>query len=238
MKTIVFKGSSFVVLDVSKDLPRHEFFPYGSRWSPAANDFIRGRSAYEEVRNRQVSKVWLHHTGGAVKERGFSAPLATAGFVIRNPRVVGEQVDHRYGRGWPGISYHLYIPFSPKTDSKEKLPVIYQCWPPDWIIWHTYGQNRAGYGVVCQGSFSRAPGTPGEERHPSVKQFELLEAAWDEWLKPRLGLTDGDLYAHADATKPACPGGTLYDWVLGRREKRTIRQLEDPKGDGRFGARP
>lgn len=226
MKTIVFKGSGFVVLDIHKDLPRHEFFPYGSAWSPAAQAFVRSKGAYENVRDRPVQKAWVHHTAGNVKERGFKAPLATASFIIRDPRVVGDAVDHRYGRGWPGIPYHFYIPFSPERDAKERLPVVYQCWPASWLTWHTKGHNRAGVGVVLQGNFDIRPGKPGADGHPSLRQFELLAALWDEYLKPALALEDGDLYGHADATKPACPGGTVYDWILGRREKRTIRQLE------------
>jgi hypothetical protein len=226
MKTLVHASKSLCVLDISKDLPRGDHFPFSARWSPAVGAFVRGPGAYELVRNRLVSKVWIHHTGGSPSKRGFLGPLATASFVIQNPRVVGASVDPRFGRGWPGMCYHAYIPFSPVTDAKERLPVIYQCVHPDWIVWHTKGHNRAGYGVVCQGSFDLKPGTPGDAGQPSTRQLELLEAAWDEWLKPMLGLADGDLYAHADATKPTCPGGTLYDFVIGRREKRTIRKLE------------
>lgn len=221
--TVIFKGSSFVVVDLKDSLPRNEHFPFGSVfWN---GGFVKSTLDYQKIPDRRVDKVWVHHTAGGTT-KGFAGPMATAGFCVQDPRVKDGAIVPYTGRSWPGIPYHLFISHKPEIHEEEKLPIIYSCWPKEWIIWGQKGHNRHGYSVVCQGKFNLKPGETGTKGHPSTLQFDLLQAAWDEYLKPLLRLTDKQLYGHCDATKPSCPGGTIYEWILGRREKRLLVPAE------------
>ena len=201
----VFEGKRIVVRDICDELPRHENWPYSHRRS--------GR--YRLIRGRQVDRVYWHHTGGAVRP-GLDGPEATARYCVRDPQ--------SGGRGWPGMPYHLFIPYEPETTQAGQL-VVYQCQPLDMWTWHTGGKdargrsrNRHGVGVVCQGRFwsrHRPDDQPlaGQTGWPSAEQMVASEALWQGFLKPTLGLTDAQLRGHFDAGKATCPGEQLQAWV-------------------------
>ena len=214
--TVIFKGSCFVVVDIKDSLPRNEHFPNNSVfWN---GQFVKGAFDYKRIIDRKVDKIIVHHTAGGTRT-GFAGPMATAGYVVQDPKVKDGELIPFTGRGWPGVCYHLFIPHKPEIHAEEKLPVIYSCWPADWRIWHTKGANSHGYGICCQGKFSSKAGTPGDKGQPSEAQFEILQAALDEMLYPLFGIGDKQLYCHADYTKPSCPGGTLKHLVHGRRKE-------------------
>lgn len=190
-----YADSRIVVHDITEDLPQHPTRAY------------RLRSELE------IERVYIHHTGGRVR-RGLAGPEATAGYIVR---------DRPHGRGWPGMPYHVFIPYDPEIDAAGRL-VVYQTQRLDAWSYHTGGKdrqgrsrNKHGLGVVCQGCFvSRAdadqgpfPGQPTP--YPSAAQQTAVGAVWD-WLRGLYALPRAALSCHAWAGKPTCPGDWLERW--------------------------
>jgi len=156
-----------------------------------------------------VTTAYVHHTGGRVR-RGLAGPEATARYCVTD-------------RGWPGMPYHVFIPYAPELDGGRLI--VYQCQPLGAWSYHTGGKdalgrsiNKHGIGVVCQGCFTSRhslkrpyPGQPTDG--PSPAQLLALAAVVD-WLR---GVVPGvDLSCHAWVGKPTCPGDALEAWCSER----------------------
>jgi hypothetical protein len=222
-RPVIFASELIVVQDVASELPRHRNWPWN-----------HSRSArYRLIDGREVDRVYWHHTAGRIP-RGVKGPMATASFCVADP---DPENPRHGGRGWPGMPYHLFIPFVPETTPAGQI-VVYQCQPFDMASWHTggkdergRGRNRYGVGVVCQGCFwsrhdpKRKP-LPGQTGRPSTAQLVASHALWTGYLKPRLGLTNRQLSGHFEAGKPTCPGDVLEAWV------KQVQQQADAEAEG------
>jgi len=158
---------------------------------------------YRRTKARPINRVILHHTAGGVTP-GLRGPESTAEWCVN-------------GRGWPGMPYHVYVPYTPMIDGDGRM-IVWQTQDFDVRSYHTGGgQNKHGIGVVCQGLFvspyclktlKRQP-TPD----PSEAQKTAIRHVWT-WLSGLYGLSpDPSLSCHAWHGKPACPGRWLEDWV-------------------------
>jgi len=250
---VVFEGSTFLILSLQERLHRHKYWPHGARYDAESGEYVRTKSCYRLVRGglggvatigREIKEVIVHHTGGSIVPVGPAGPMSVSAYCVTDPKpskyVHDGKPDQRYGRSWPGICYHAWIPYAPETvevlgqdDDLHPILVskhiIYECWTSGWWIYNTAGRNAHCYGIGLQGSFSHRPGgEPGEPREPSVLQMELLATWWEEWAKPTLRLEDRDLYGHADYGKPTCPGITAYSWLRSVREMQADPPVELP----------
>ena len=194
---IVFENDLIVIVNISAELPQHKIKQYKQR------DLDK------------IDRVYWHHTAGRIR-KGLKGPIATAGFCVKDKK--------KGGRGWPGMPYHLYIPYEPEVTPSGQM-VIYLCQPFELWTYHTGGKdrrgrsrNKHGVGVVCQGDFlsghdpERVP-VGGQSGYPSYAQMITSYALWTSYLKPVLGLNNKQLRGHFEAGKPTCPGDVFETWV-------------------------
>jgi len=215
---IVFKGSSFVICDVSDKLPRHKNYPDGS-FAINPNTGKRDvNGAYKKEPGRKIKTIVVHQTAG-----GYNTPekqlLNTGSFFVRDPTWKWNAAKQTNlwtgeGRGWPGFAYTWFVPFGP--DTHNDLWIIYQCNDLEMVTWHTGGgQNFAGGGLAFQGYFLSDPGVTepmkGQNGHPSEPQLNILPAFWYEYAIPNLGATE--LSGHWERGKITCPGDDLREKV-------------------------
>ena len=192
-------GKSILLEDVCDQLPHHPTKHWGHR------DY-----------RCPIEYIVVHHTDGSVRHPGLSGAAATAKFHSDPDKPETDGVD---GRSWPGIAYHLYIPYFPSVvDAKL---VCYRTQPDDRHLFHTGSPwNSKAIAIVFQGSFKSSHNPLGIE--PSGHQL----AVWNElrpYLLGRLGLTDFDILPHAWLGKPACPGSTIVGWLMSERNKAPDR---------------
>lgn len=222
MGDIVFKGSNFVLMDISSELPRHRNFPYG------ANDILQPwdnkpavKSQYYLLRKRLLNKMYCHQTAGGVKAVGRAAVEQTAQFSVNDPawaKNYGKWSWTGRGRGWPAIPYTYFLPYAPEV--AEDRWVIYKCHNEDWVTWHS-SDNKNSVAIACQGYFKSrhiknfvpASGCNG---HPSDLQREVLEAFLVEYGALHLSITPTEILGHCDSPKPklTCPGDDIEKMLV------------------------
>lgn len=199
--TVEFQGHRIIIVDISGELAQHPQKRYGKRTGP-------------------VRSVMAHHTGGSTRLTGIEAPKATAQFVVNedDPEAPGLQ-----GRGWPGICYHFFVPFSPEM--RDGKIVVYRC-APDELRTYQAGRpwNDWCVSVGFQGTFASQFHVCGGE--PS----EAQTIAWRElvfYLLERYDLDPFELWPHAWAGKPSCPGKTITQWLRMHRAAGLALELNE-----------
>lgn len=229
---IVFVGSSFMIYDLSGDLPRHKNFPHGSEAVNPNTNKRDVRGEYTRINDRKISTIIAHQTAGGYGSADKQV-FWTGQFFVKdptwkkNPRFgKPNQLEFLWtgeGRGWPGFAYTWFVPFAPIVwgggpGNIGDHWVIYQCNDLDLVTWHTGdGQNDHGGGLAFQGYFldedagvtTPMKGTDGE---PSDAQLEILDTFWAEYAQPELGATT--LTGHWEHGKLSCPGRTLRERVV------------------------
>jgi hypothetical protein len=211
---ITFSGDSFLVLDISDQLPKHENWPYGSHVIDPSTSKPATQGHYYAIENRKIDRVVYHQTEGGYNA-AWGQVQQTALFFVRDPE--WKQVNGVWrwtgrGRGWPGFAYTFFVPFSPIV--YEDKWVVFQCNGLDLVTWHTGDRcNVPGVGVAFQGYFPTF-GNPlkGTDGHPSEAQMEISDSFWREYGRPVLGASI--ITGHFEHRKPECPGPDLKNKVL------------------------
>jgi hypothetical protein len=199
MQIVAYESGIIRVVDISANLPKHPNWPRG----------CKGSLAYRLDPNRMVNEVIWHHTAGGVQFSGVTGPIETASYCVKDPPK---------GRGYPGIPYHIYIPYAPEKTTVGML-IIYLTQPLGMWSWHTGpGHNEHGIGVAWQGRMisrhePHLPILPGQTGHPSTDQWNASVAVW-AWLKQLYKLSNKNLHGHFEMGKPACPGDDGEKWIL------------------------
>jgi hypothetical protein len=230
-----FEGSNFIVCDIRQKLVqyRNPNYPYGWRGG-GSRHYTRDLTSLE--------CVVYHQTAGGLTP-GEAGPITTAQYSIRDPRFLcpacgrfwrgnknyphshcpqcGAKGENRgYGNGFPGMPYHVFVPWEPERLNGKA--VVYWCQPFEEITWHASKGNATGVGVGWQGLFRsrhlrRFVPHPGTDGDPSQFQKEIASPLWQEWLQPTLNLPATALSGHFEFGKASCPG----DWLETR--VRTLR---------------
>jgi peptidoglycan hydrolase-like protein with peptidoglycan-binding domain len=139
------------------------------------------------------------------------------------------------GRGWPGGGYTFFLAYAPAQYNGKW--VIYQCWPLDWVTWHS-SHNKPSVAIALQGYFksrhmrSFIPKSTVPGGRPSTAQMEALSGFLYEYAIGHLGILPTQIKGHADSPypKPTCPGDEpeeLYRSIQAGRPQ----QLEAPDFD-------
>lgn len=183
----------------------HPNFPFGRRGR-------QGGGFYED-HQRKVEAVMLHSLAGPFRE-GEAAVHGLANYHASNPKLDAEGHVVGGGRGWPGPSYHILVPFRPAVvDGRLE---VYQLWKSSMVTWHAGKRwNRRSIAVGLGGMHDtrHAPRySAGQARDPDPLQFEATRSVVVEYLVPSLGLTEADVMSHAEAGKPTCPGDVMEAW--------------------------
>jgi hypothetical protein len=232
---IVFEGTDFVLYNVSDLLPRHKNFPHGT-------DMLKSNGAravpahwkYREIRDRDVQILYSHQTAGSVSVDGFEALVRTYQFQTNDPAYTAAGKWTGRGRGWPSGCYTYYIPYNPIM-WKGKI-VIFQCWPHDWITWHS-SHNANSISIVGQGYFrSRHMRTFRPRRgcltgRPSDSQMLALSGFYREYAVDKLDIAPENIKGHADSPrpKPTCPGDAIETMYRGVQQDISLPEM--PGGD-------
>jgi len=235
---IVFVGTNFCIYDICNMMPKHKNFPYGTEvLDPTSCKVINAvtgevdkttghravRDKYYDIPDRKITTVIYHQTAGGYNP-AFDQVLATGQFFVRDPKWKWNAAKQKWiwtaeGRGWPGFAYTWFAPFNPIIH--EDKYVVFQCNPLNRVSWHTGdGCNLSGGGLAFQGYFLEPAagvtrpmkGTDGE---PSDAQLMIADGFWLEYAVPVLGATV--LTGHFEHKKPACPGQTLRERLIGLR---------------------
>lgn len=220
MKT-VWESDSIRLVYAVDELPRNENYPYSHDrfWS------------FKRVDDRKVNKVIYHQKAGGYA-KGFTGLRRTASFFVRTPKYRnGKWLGN--GRGWPGYAYTIDVPYEPEiVDGRY---IIYQCQDFDIVSSHTKGGNTHGVGVSFQGLFrsrhnKRFVPSKGTTGQPSDAQMLVARDLWEEFLKPKFGLTNQDLQGHFDYTKATCPGDALESIILDYRQSQAPKEPDQDLG--------
>lgn len=244
----VFSGSNFVVQDLRIKIQqqRNPNYPYG--WRGSGSRFYRRLP-------RQINCVVYHQTAGSLVA-GEQGPLNTAKFSTRDPNFHCPQCGRHwqgskkhphdtcplckskglntgYGNGFPGMPYHVFVPWAPLVEAGKY--VVYQCQDFEETTWHAPRANSTGVAVAFQGFFRSRhlrhfvpwPGTDG---NPSPVQQQLALTLWREWLQPTLTLLTEEVTGHFEYGKPSCPGDWLENCIrqLRKEPPLTIYASTDP----------
>lgn len=228
----VFEGSNFVIQDLRQKIDQYinGNYPYGWRNSG---------SRYYRRELDTIKYVVFHHTAGGLT-LGEQGPINTAAYSVRDPRFRCPQCGRSwlgnksyphtycpvckntgnnlgYGNGFPGMPYHVFVPYFTESTEQGKY-VVYWCVDFEEVTWHSSRGNAQGVSVAWQGLFRSRhlrrfipwPNTNGE---PSSQQQQLIGPLWEEWLRPNFGLTNKDLTGHYAFEKPSCPGDFLENKI-------------------------
>lgn len=234
-KRVVFEGSVFIVYDVSDLLPKHPRYPHGSDViKPNGKLAVPAHHRYCK-RNVPAKKLFIHQEDGGYAP-GWRGLVNCAAFIVRDPAYKNGRWTGA-GRGWPGFCYPYYAPHKLERTPEGKL-ILFKCQPDDEVCWHTAGHNGEATAIGFQGHFAaKARGSnwvpyKGTTGQPSHDQMLVLRKAWEEYFKPKYGMSDGDVYGHAEAKypKPACPGDRLLAWCRDTRHPQSASKPAEPDG--------
>jgi hypothetical protein len=235
---VLFEGSNFVVYDVTDLLPVHKNYPHGTDVvKPNGKRAIPAHWCYGN-RGREVDEAFVHQTAGSYQP-GFKGVFNTASFIVRDPAYFDDGKWRGNGRGWPAMCYSYFFSYEPELTPDDKF-VLFRCRPDDQKSWHTGGHNQRAIALGFQGYFKshhmgRFKPRKGDKTNgtPSEAQRKMLAAAWPEYFKGVMGLTDDQVFGHFEAKSPkaACPGDWLEQWVLDTRSGAavTIDQPQDER---------
>jgi hypothetical protein len=221
----------------------HANFPFGRRG--------RQGGGYFEVPGRVIEAVMLHSLAGPFRE-GEAAVLGLANYHASNPKLDAEGRVVGGGRGWPGPSYHVLVPFRPAVVNGRFE--VYQLWPFGMVTWNAgrfWNPRSISVGLGGMHDTRHAPKySAGQARDPDPTQFEATRSVVLDYLLPSLGLGPEGLISHAEAGKVTCPGDVMEAWayhVRGREvswlaperrlwlapEERTAPRAPGPRPDRR-----
>lgn len=151
-----------------------------------------GRSWYQRDVS-DIKKITIHHSAIPLSRYSRDGDMMNA--------IMKTHSDH----GWPGLSYHFVL-------SKEK---IYQTNNFSDITWHDK-VNKDSIGVLVNGYFH-----PEVNDRPAKRQLGNLK-----WLLTKLSTEHpefpadfDDILGHRERSSTACPGASLYPFVVEFREK-------------------
>lgn len=155
-------------------------------------DYLQPGRAWYTRDVKTITKITVHHTASKQVDDD------------------GTALDHVYrshiANGWPGSSYHFFIP---------KSGNIYQLNKFSWVTWHdTHNWDSIG---VCLDGYFHAP----ENEKPTTEQLRSLKWLLDELCTnhPEFPASQGDVYGHRERSATACPGDTFFPMVKEYREK-------------------
>lgn len=219
---------TYKLVDAVEELPRHSNYPWNWRRS----------SRYYDILSRKIEKCYIHQKGGGYI-RGFGGVLRTGRFFVQNPKYDNNGNWVGNGRGWPGYSYTMDIPYEPEREDRKFI--IYKCQNFDTVSWHTKGDSRNSISVALQGYFkSKHAGKfvpyKGTDGKPSSVQMDILEDLVENFLMQRFHFELSDILGHFESPKPklTCPGDYLTNWLMRKRHEvfRTeIAVLQDSNFD-------
>ena len=158
------------------------------------------RSRAKRYRQRpleQVTQQYVHHSGALRKGDPYRHMLGSARFAVRS-------------RGWPGFSYHTWIPHWDDFDPEGRR-IIYLGNPIGTRTYHAgTGPNDRAIAHCLQGNLSAKDMSPG--------QAVLLPVVLEHFAS-QLGILPtprGHFQAPADGhAKEPCPGRAGKAWILG-----------------------
>jgi hypothetical protein len=230
-----FEGSCFVVKDLRDTFNKIVSSGYPYDWRGRA-----GGAAPHSLGPKEIKHVIYHQTYGSIQP-GEKGPLRTAQFLTadpqfkckkcghgwkgspdypssRCPKCAGEGQNTGVGRGFPKMSYHVFVPFQPQRNEAEKF-IIYYCVDFQERTWHSKEGNKNGVGVAFQGRFNHPSlslfrPTEGTDGQPSAAQQQICMPLWYEWLFPLMQKTRPQLMGHWQWGKAACPGGWIQSRIL------------------------
>lgn len=207
-----------------------------------------GPGEYRRIKGRQIKRLFVHQAAGGFKE-GAAQAIAIARFHSAPPKykrdpqtneilyrtVRGKKRKHWIGggRGWPGAGYTFCVPAIP--DVKDGKIEVYRMHDDEVRSYHTGGSHNTYGAAVVVGGYYKAPGGKrGRERPDDGAVMSLKELVLD-YLIPRYGITNEDLYGHFDAGKRGCPGAFLEQWIRHVRgepvEDPTVELQVDPRDE-------
>jgi hypothetical protein len=243
-----FEGSCFVIKDLRSVFNEivSSGFPYswrgkGSGYSP------------HSFGPKEIKYVVYHQTYGSISP-GEEGPKRTARFLTANPKFKCKKCSHKWtgspkyastkcpqcggqgkntghGRGFPKMSYHVFVPFRPQYNESGK-PIIYYLVDFDEGTWHSGKANKHGVAVGFQGRFDHPTlkyfrPTKGTDGQPSADQKTVALPLWHEWIYPLLQATKPKLMGHWEWGKAACPGGYIQSRILVTRGKAPLKGYEE-----------
>jgi len=164
---------------------------------------------YRRRELESVRQIYVHHSG-RLGAPGFSGAVGSARYAVRN-------------RGWPGIGYHIWIPYLDHIDSDGRR-VVYRCQQTETRTYHAgTGANDRAVAIALQGNLSR--------RDMSEHQSSALPVVI-KWFASELGIPAaaiGHWQAPSDShPKASCPGRAGKGWVLGYAAGRASRAHDSP----------
>lgn len=248
----LFEGSCFVVKDLRKvfDEIVSSGFPYNWRGKG-------GGVSPHHFGPKVIDYVVYHQTYGSISP-GEEGPKRTARFLTADPKFQCKECGHKwtgspkypstkcpkcmgqgknlgYGRGFPKMSYHVFVPFQPQLNENDK-PIVYYCVDFNERTWHSGKANTKGVAVGFQGRFSHPSlkyfrPTKGTDGQPSAAQRSIALPLWHEWIYPMLQATKPKLMGHWEWGKAACPGGWLQSTIQMSRGDAPLKGYEDLMGD-------
>lgn len=198
MKT-VWEGRNIRLVYAVDELPRHKNYPFNWRRS----------ARYYDIKDRKIRKCYLHQKGGGYVP-GFEGVLRTAMFIINDPKYDENGKWKGTGRGWPFYPYTIDFPHKPNINDGKAI--VYQTNNWDTVSWHS-GDNVDSISIAWQGylrsrhlwKFRPFKGTDGK---PSQRQVDGTLELWEDFIRPKWGLTDVGLVGHYLSPRPkkSCPG--------------------------------
>jgi len=185
MNPVIELSNDVILMDIGDKLPR-------------------GHGAYPK-RTKDLTTLFVHHSGADNKKDGFEAWEATAWY-------------HILKKKWPGIAYQYAINHREILDDKGRA-IIYRVGARDTVRNHTGGCNRFSEGLCLQGNLTLV----------KISEFQTrcLSAFIPWWCNVNGRSLEKDLGWHANAwkwlgrPKPACPGKSAIAWLKEFREQRS-----------------
>lgn len=135
-----------------------------------------------------IEKITIHHSGSSITVTGQSATAR---------RIENIRRDHRNGKGWADIAYHLVVDRAGRQWEARDLG-------QQGAHAGDFELNRGNIGVMLLGDF--------EQQEPSIQQLESLDLLLQELLKT-YGLDREDVVGHRDLRATLCPGADLASWL-------------------------
>jgi len=244
-----FEGSCFVVKDLRSVFNKivSSGFPYN--W--------RGKKGGVKPWNdgpKEILYVVYHQTYGSISP-GEEGPKRTGSFLTRNPhfQCQNPECNHKWegspkypsskcpkcvtqgknlgvGRGFPKMSYNVFVPFKPQLNENDKF-IVYYCVDFDEYTWHSGPANSQGVAVGFQGRFHHPSlkyfrPTKGTDGQPSTPQQQVCMPLWHEWIYPLLQKSEPKLMGHWEWGKTACPGGWIQSTIQVSRGDAPVKGYE------------
>lgn len=243
----IFECDIFVVQDLRSAVSKYKSSGFPYNWTGSGIKHLMGP--------RRIDRFVVHQTDGGLTP-GERGPLTTAAFLTANPKFkcpacgTSWEGTPRYpkttcpkcstkgrdlctGRGFPKMSYHVFVPWAPLKNEAGKY-IIYLCVDFQETTWHTTGANATGIGVAFQGKFisRRMTNTfvpwPETDGQPSPAQQSIWKPLATAWLRDTLQVGNKGVDGHFRHGKPTCPGDWLEDRVALLRQEPSQEPTTSP----------